>query len=72
MIAPTSFTVSSARFTRLSAISVISRADRWPETTTARIGEESGSTFSMMGASVPAGKRESTVPTFSRTSLAAS
>ena len=72
VIAPTSLTVSSARLTRLSAISVISRADRWPETTTASTGEESGSTFSMMGESVPAGRRESTVPTFSRTSLAAS
>ena len=36
------------------------------------MGAESGSTFSMIGDSVPAGKRDSTVPTFSRTSLAAS
>ena len=72
VMAPTSLTVSSARLMRLSAISVISRAERWPETTRAMIGEESGSTFSMMGDSVPAGKRDSTVPTFSRTSLAAS
>ena len=56
---------------RLSAISVISRAERWPETTRAMMGAESGSTFSTMGESC-AGSRESTVPTFSRTSLAAS
>ena len=71
-MAPTSFTVSSARLIRLSAISVISRAERWPDTTSASTGAESGSTFSTMGDSVPAGSRESTVPTFSRTSLAAS
>jgi hypothetical protein len=72
VIAPTSLTVSSARLMRLSAISVISRADRWPDTTRAMTGAESGSIFSMMGDSVPAGSRASTVPTFSRTSLAAS
>jgi hypothetical protein len=72
VMAPTSLTVSSARLIRLSAISVISRAERWPDTTRARIGAESGSTFSTIGESVPAGSRESTVPTFSRTSLAAS
>jgi hypothetical protein len=71
-MAPTSLTVSSWRLTRLSAISVISRAERWPETTTARTGAESGSAFSMTGISVPGGKRESTAETFSRTSLAAS
>ena len=58
--------------TRLSAISVISRAERCPDTTSASTGAESGSTFSTMGGSVPAGRRPSTVPTFSRMSLAAS
>ena len=71
-MAPMSFTASSWRLIRLSAISVISRGDRLPETTSAMIGEASGSNFSMIGASVPSGNSETTPETFSRMSLAAS
>ncbi len=66
-----SLTPSSARLIRLSASSVISRADRRPETTRARTGAASKSNFSITGASVPCGNWARIVATFSRTSCAA-
>ena len=69
--APMSRTPSSARLIRLSASSVISRADRRPETTSAITGAASTSNFSMTGGSVPCGSWARIVATFSRTSCAA-
>ena len=72
VMAPTSLTVSSARLIRLSAISVISRAR-------ALAGDDQGQDRRRVGIDLlddgrlgARGKRDSTAPTFSRTSLAAS
>ena len=70
---PTPFTVSIARFTCLSAISVsVLRLMASEETVTVITGSESGSTLVITGGSSSWGTRAIALATFSRTSLAAS
>ena len=70
-IDPTPLTRSRRSFTTSLANVVSSFAGRSPDSARARIGEESGSSFSMTGSSRSAGSRRRTADTLSRTSCAA-